>query len=235
MKTIALIPARGGSKGIPGKNIKSFCGLPLIYYSLCACIHSKVDEVFVATDSEEIKKEVELFKITHPGANLFIYNRKPENAQDESSTESLMLEFVEFKKGFYEDLNNFLLVQCTNPFLTARHIDEALKMFDSKKYDSILSCCKLNRFIWNQDKEGGVHSVNYLYYVRSRRQDFNSGTYIENGAFYINSFKNIKFYENRLSENIGIYEMPEYTSIELDSREDWIIAERIYQLYVEKK
>ena len=87
MSTIAFIPVRKGSKSIPLKNIKLFCGKPLVYWSLLALQNSKVDKIILATDSDEISQEVIKFNFS----KVFIYNRDKKNAQDNSSTESVML------------------------------------------------------------------------------------------------------------------------------------------------
>ena len=93
MSVIAFVPARGGSKSIPSKNIKSFCGKPLIFWCLQELQNSNVDEIIVATDSVEIKDVVNTFKFS----KVKVYDRKEENAKDNSSTESVMLEYINFK------------------------------------------------------------------------------------------------------------------------------------------
>ena len=92
---IAFIPARCGSKSIPLKNIKSFCNQPLIYWSLLSLQRSKViDKIVVATDCYEIKRKVKDFKFS----KVDIYDRNTENAKDSSSTESVMLEYIDAKE-----------------------------------------------------------------------------------------------------------------------------------------
>ena len=96
MKKIAFIPARGGSKSIPLKNIKLFCEKPLIYWNLLALQQSVINEIIVATDSQVIKDTVLAFGF----AKVKVYNRLGENAQDTSSTESVMLEYINNNNGF---------------------------------------------------------------------------------------------------------------------------------------
>ena len=111
MRKIAFVPARCGSKSIPFKNIKMFCGKPLIYWILNALEDSKtIDKTIVATDCKEIATIVESFKFK----KVSIYWRNPENAQDLSTTESVMLEYIQqsnLKKSDY-----FILTQSTSPF-----------------------------------------------------------------------------------------------------------------------
>ena len=214
MNILAFIPARGGSKSIPLKNIKMFCGKPLIYWNLLSLQKSSVDKIIVATDSNQIKNKVLSFSFS----KVEVYNRNDENATDESSTESVMLEYIESVN--LQDSDTFMLVQATSPFTQTNHFDEALELF--KSFDSVVSCSIIKRFFWN---ENGI-PFNYDIHKRKRRQDF-KGTLIENGAFYINSIKNIRQNKNRISGKIGIYRMPEYTSIELDEELDWITAEKV--------
>ena len=214
MSILAFIPARGGSKSIPLKNIKMFCGKPLIYWNLLSLQKSSVDKIIVASDSNQIKNIVLSFSFS----KVEVYDRNYENATDEANSESVMLEYIESVNML--DSDTFMLVQATSPFTQTNHFDEALELFES--FDSVVSCSITKRFFWN---ENGV-PLNYDINKRKRRQDF-KGTLIENGAFYINSIKNIRQNKNRISGNIGLYRMPEHTSIELDEELDWIIAEKI--------
>ena len=93
MSVIAFIPARGGSKSIPKKNIKSFCGKPLIFWNLQELQNSNVDQIIVATDCEKIKETVLSFDFS----KVKVYDRNIENAQDISSTESVMLLYIDFE------------------------------------------------------------------------------------------------------------------------------------------
>lgn len=219
---IAFIPARCGSKSIKLKNIKLFCNKPLIYWNIKALQESSmIDEIVVATDCEEIKKIVESFSLS----KVRVYQREKLNSKDESSTESVMIEFL--NKENYDDKDNFLLVQATSPLTETKDFEEALFKIKNEKTDSLLSCVRVKRFLWNDDKK----PINYEYKNRPRRQDF-KGVLIENGAFYINSVSNIIKFKNRLSGNISIYEMEEYKYIEIDEEDDWIIAEGLMKKYL---
>ncbi|MBQ7449029.1 MAG: acylneuraminate cytidylyltransferase family protein [Paludibacteraceae bacterium] len=214
---IAFIPVRGGSKSIPLKNIKPLCGKPLVCWNIEALEKCPlVDKIVVATDSEKIKEVVE----NRQYKKTVVYNRKAENATDTASTESVMIEYIQ-QAQLTENIT-FMLVQATSPLTQTQHFTQALTLYQSKKYDSILSCVRNKRFFWTENGQ----SINYDYKNRPRRQDF-KGLLMENGAFYINSVGNILLNNNRLSGNIGIYEMPEYTATEIDEPEDWIILENI--------
>ena len=220
-RVIAFVPVRGWSKSIPLKNIKQFCGHPLVYWSLLALENSKyVDEVYVSTDSDAIAEIVAQLHFN----KVKVYRRSEENAQDCSSTESAMLEFI--KKKSISDSSAFLLVQATSPFTGSEDIDSGIETFFKSHYDSVLSVVPFKRFIW---RNGGC-PVNYDYKNRPRRQDFEE-TYLENGAFYINTVSNIKRDENRLSGNVGYAIMPEYSAVEIDEESDWQIAELIMKSF----
>lgn len=215
---IAFVPVRGGSKSIPGKNIKSFCGRPLVYWVLNELNKSDIiDEVVLATDSLEIKKVVQGFNLS----KVVIYDRDKQNANDFATTESAVLEYINYQQNLNDD-DIFILAQATSPFTQSLDFEYALEEMKNTQSDSLLSCARTKRFFWN--KEGT--SINYDFNNRPRRQDF-EGELMENGAFYINKVGNIKKHKNRLSGNICIYEMPEYTSVEIDEIEDWVVAESI--------
>ena len=219
MSNIAFIPVRGGSKSIPLKNIKILAGKPLVYWTAKAANDSKcIDKVIIATDSEEIKNAVKHFDLN----KVEIYDRKSENAQDFSSTESVMLEYINAKNLDKEDL--FFLIQATSPLLKSKHIDNMYQKFRDDKAESSLSCVKTKRFFWSKDGK----SLNYDYKNRPRRQDF-EGLMMENGACYINSVGNILRDKNRLSGKISVFEMPEYTAVEIDEPDDFLLIEKLME------
>jgi len=222
---IAFIPARCGSKSIAFKNIREFCGKPLVYWNIEALENSKnIDKIFVATDCNEIKDAVNSFGFD----KVEVYDRESENANDTASTESVLLEFI--NKNSFDDNDLFFLVQATSPLTQTKNFDEALEKMKNDDADSLLTCIRTKRFIWNGDGT----TLNYDYKNRPRRQDFD-GLLMENGAFYINSIQNIKQYQNRLSGEIAIYEMEEYTAVEIDEEDDWIIAEKLMYKYILSK
>lgn len=224
-KIIAFIPVRGGSKSIPLKNIKSFCGKPLVCWnieSLERC--HEVDEIIVATDSDKIEKVV----VSRAYKKTKVYRRSAENACDTATTESVMIEYINYAHLLENDV--FMLVQATSPLTETHHFSEALFAYCKGEYDTMLSCVRNYRFFWSEDGK----SLNYDYRKRPRRQEFN-GMLMENGAFYISTVGRIMASENRLSGHIGIYEMPEYTATEIDEPDDWIILENLMRKHVLSK
>lgn len=213
----AFIPVRGGSKSIPLKNIRPFCGKPLVCWNieaLEAC--PQVDAVVVATDSDAIEKVV----LERGYAKTTVFRRGPENATDTASTESVMLEYLSAANLPGDSV--FMLVQATSPLTETVHFQEALALFATGRYDSLLSCVRVYRFFWD---ENGA-SVNYDYRNRPRRQEF-KGNLMENGAFYINTVSGVLQGGNRLGGRIGVYEMPAYTATEIDEPDDWTVLENL--------
>lgn len=219
---IAFIPVRGGSKSIPLKNIKSFCDKPLVCWNIEALEQCpEVDVIVVATDSDDIWNTVE----SRNYRKTTLYRRSAENACDTASTESVMLEYINYAH-LAED-NIFMLVQATSPLTETKHFTEALQMYAKGEHDSIITCVRNYRFFWNEDGT----SMNYDYMNRPRRQNF-KGMLMENGAFYINKVRNILGNRNRLGGKIGVYEMPEYTATEIDEPDDWIVLENLMKRHV---
>lgn len=214
---IAFIPVRGGSKGIPGKNIRNFCGQPLIYWVAKAASDSKkIDRVYVSTDSKEVKAVVEGFKLS----KVEVVGRSKAVSTDTASTEAVMVEFA--KKTNFE---NIVFIQATSPLLEACDLDKAVDKFEQGKFGSLLSLVKQKRFLWKINGKM-VKPMNYDYSKRPRRQDFD-GFFVENGAFYITSKERLMKYKCRLSGKIGFYEMKEDSYHEIDSLGDWIVAEKL--------
>lgn len=214
MKTVALIPLRGGSKSILRKNIKLLAGKPLCYWVCYAASQAKgIDTVYVSTDDAEIRDTV-----LSLGLGIKIIDRPAEFAQDTSSTESVMLHFMEEVPDF--DL--LITLQATSPLTTSEDIDNAINHFSKNNLDSLLTAVRTKRFFWT---EGGK-AINYDYLNRPRRQDFD-GFMMENGAFYITKKNILKDKKNRLGGKIGVFEMREETAIEIDEPLDWYILEKL--------
>lgn len=214
---IALIPVRGGSKSIPLKNVKEFCGFPLVYWTVKAAQDCKeIDKIYVTTDSEKIKEVVEGFQMS----KVQVVGRSPQSASDTASTESVMLEFA------HEYVfDNMVLIQATSPLLTSEDLDRGMKLFGQPDVDSVLSTVRQKRFCWKEEKEY-VTPINYDYNQRPRRQEF-EGYLVENGAFYIISKALLLESKCRLAGRIKAIEMPENTYYEIDEPGDWIVMEQL--------
>lgn len=214
---VAFIPVRGGSKSIPLKNIKDFCGKPLVYWGAKAANDCDyIDRVYISTDSKKIKDVANSMGLP----KVKVIDRNSHTATDTASTESAMLDFAckyEFK--------DIILIQATSPLLEKHDIDGACKKYIEGKYDSLLSVVRQKRFIWEKNNDE-VLPVNYQPYKRPRRQEMD-GYLVENGALYITSKEALQRTGCRISGKIGDYEMPAETYFEIDEPSDWLIMEKL--------
>lgn len=214
MNWVALMPLRGGSKSIPDKNIRPLAGRPLFAWSLGAALDSGCfDAVYVATDSESIRDSVEK---TFPDGVLFA-ERSPGSATDEASTEQVMLEF-QAQVAF----DVLALVQATSPLTRAQDFREAKARFLDEGLDSLLSAVPTGRFVWTADGE----ALNYDPARRPRRQDF-TGSFVENGAFYLTRAAVLRDARCRLGGRIGVHAMHADAIHEIDEPGDWAVVERL--------
>jgi len=217
MKSVAIIPLRKGSKGIPGKNKKKILGRPLYQWCLGEAIFSNLDEVYVFTDDEELISQINQEYKWTPKVKTIL--RSSESATDTASTEQAMIEFAETIKYNFDII---CLLQATSPLTDRIDINQTLEAVSDQEYDSALTVVETKRFIWSEQG----NSINYDYNHRPRRQDF-EGLCIENGAVYASSKDQFLKSKNRLGGNIGIIKMPEDTLTEIDELSDLLIIEKL--------
>ena len=211
MKIVSVILARGGSKGIPKKNIIPLKGKPLITYTLQSSIKSKVSETWVSTDCEEIKKVSKTFDVN-------IIDRPFEISGDKSKSEEALLDFAK-----QIDFDVVVFIQPTSPLLKSTDINEALEIMKNKKLDSIFSVYKEHWIPrWTLEEKPHNWDINN----RPMRQDIPE-QYVENGAFYITTKKSLLESKLRYSGNIGVYKMPMLRSFQIDTLEDLNLIEKI--------
>ncbi len=210
----AIILARGGSKGIPRKNIIDFCGKPLLAWSIEQCLTAQyVRDVWVSSDSDEI-----LDVATQYGAKTIL--RPIDISDDHATSESGWLHAIESieKKGTQIDI--IVAPQVTSPLRESSDIERAIKQFTEENLDSMFSCSIAeDLFYWEQRKDGSLSSINYDYLNRKRRQDI-SKQFIENGSFYLFTPEVLRKFNNRFGNNIGCFEMAFWKMFEIDSPED---------------
>lgn len=216
---VAIIPARGGSKGVPSKNIRPLHGNPLIAYSILDAQEAKlVDRVYITTDDSEIAQVSKEY-----GADII--NRPSEFATDTASSESALVHALQAieQAGIQPELIVFL--QCTSPLRTGLDIDHAIEKLRTENADSLLSVSPSHRFIW-EEVDGIAKSINYDYRNRKRRQDMNP-QYVENGSIYIFKPWVLKELDNRLGGKIALFPMSEAAAHEIDSIVDFKIVESL--------
>ena len=213
MKIVSLILARGGSKGIPEKNIINLKGYPLIKYVIDASLQSNVHETWVSTDSKKIK----LVAQSHGSQ---VIDRPSEFSTDISSSEDAILHFCTLVQ-----FDVLVFIQPTSPLLLSHDIDKGLSLlFNSdSNYDSIFSVYKEHWIPrWTLD----CKPKNWDLLHRPRRQDKNE-VYVENGALYISTKKQILNSKLRYSGNIGCVEMPLQRSFQVDTYEDLELIDKL--------
>jgi CMP-N,N'-diacetyllegionaminic acid synthase len=210
---IAIIPARGGSKGIPNKNIIDFCGKPLVAWTIEQCLSSRyITDVWVSSDNQEILNIAKKY-----GAKTI---KRPEDISgDLASSESTWRHAIEvIQKNSNVDL--VLAPQPTSPLREAKDIDNAIELFQKEKYDSLFSSCIVEDLLfWKEDERKQLQSVNYDYLNRKRRQDMKEQI-VENGSFYIFKPEIIQKYNNRFGGKIGHSRMDFWKMFEIDNLED---------------
>lgn len=192
MNIVALVPARGGSKGIPNKNLKKIGGIPLVARSvLAACGVTQIDKTYVSSDSNEILSVGAKY-----GASPVV--RPSTYAADQSSTEEVLLHFLDVMEhqGALPDILVYL--QCTSPFTTSDDVSKVLaSLLQTPGIDCAFSAIEDHAFLWEIDSAGIGVGVNHdAYSQRKRRQDLGK-TYKENGAVYAVRVKALRETRNR--------------------------------------
>lgn len=216
MYNVAFIPVRAGSKSIKNKNITLVSNKPLIYWTVSVANNSNLDKVFVSTDSDEIKSVVESFGLER----VEVIGRSKESSSDNATSETALIEFAQN----YE-FDNVVFMQATSPLTQTSDINGALKKFLNSDKKSLISTIKRHQFLW--DTKGTP--MNYDPNKRPRRQEWD-GYYIENGAFYISSRKEILKTGCRITTPVDFWEMSEQNIFEIDEPKDIEIIEKLFPL-----
>lgn len=219
-----LIPARGGSKGIPRKNIKFLGDKPLIYYSIEVARELTDDaHICVSTDDEEIIRIVNAIKLQVP------FVRPSELAQDHTPTSEVILHALDFYQQQGREYELIVLLQPTSPFRKSEHICAALNLF-SFDIDMVVSVCetKSNPYyvLYEENAEGFLVKSKQGNFTR--RQDCPK-VYQLNGSIYIINVKSLRQKPLQQFEKIIKYEMEHKYSIDLDDELDWAFAEFLLQ------
>ena len=215
---IVIIPARGGSKGIPKKNIINFLGKPLIEHSISYAKKSKlISDIYVSTDCSKIAK-IALKN------DVNVIDRPKSISGDTASTESALIHTL---KNITNKPDVIILLQPTSPLRPENSLDEAIYDFLSNNYDSLLSISPTHRFLWKIDNKKAIPK--YDFNNRPRRQDMKAENinYIENGSLYISTYDNLINNNNRLGGNIGYVIFDEKYSYEIDSMIDLQFLENL--------
>ena len=221
MKTLIVIPARGGSKRIPRKNVRIMCGKPLIAYSIenakALADEMKLDvDVAVSTDDEELGGIVEK-------RGVEVISRPAELATDKVTLDPVIFHAV----GYMESKKNkrydtVITMQATSPTLKMTTIRDAIKYFEEHDYDTVLSATNKPHLSWGLDASG--------HYVKNYEKRLNSQelppNYIETGGFLITRRQCVSEH-SRIGEKVSIFEIAEDEAVDIDTYSDWVLCENI--------
>lgn len=207
---LCVLPARGGSKGVPRKNMRELAGQPLIAWALSAALGARDVHVLVSTDDPEIAAFA-----TSLGAG--VHRRSPETSGDSSTTESVLQEVltVEGVRRF----RGLALIQPTSPLLEPRDVDRAVALWLTAPTQSVVSVARRHHFRWSADGT----PLNYSPANRPRRQDWEGELY-ETGALYLTSVSNFIRHGHRCPPPVRLLELAPDKAIEIDTDSDLVVA-----------
>ncbi|CAH0994323.1 CMP-N,N'-diacetyllegionaminic acid synthase [Emticicia aquatica] len=222
---LAIIPARGGSKRIPRKNIKDFLGKPIIAYSIEAAIESGLfDEVMVSTDDEEIAKIAQIYGAKVP------FKRSSENANDFATTVDVLVEVLDNYKNLNRTFETACCIYPTAPFVSSELLQKSFQKLNNENFDSVYPVQKFSfppqrSVVFENDKLRWQNAEN----AQVRSQDL-TPLYHDAGQFYF--FKTEKLLKNRsiLTNNTGGIIISEMDAHDIDNEEDWQVAAFKYSL-----
>lgn len=231
MSRVAIITARGGSKRIPRKNIKEFCGKPILAYSIEAALESKLfDEVMVSTEDNEIAEVAKKYGASVP------FMRSERTANDFATTEDVLLEVLDEYNKRGKDFSEVCCIYPTAPFVTAEKIIIATEMLESN--DSADSVMPVVQFSFPPQRglivKGDYISYKYPENAIKRSQDLEP-IYHDCGQFYFCKTASLKKYHDVVGEKTLPLVVSELEVQDIDNLSDWVIAELKYKTMMEKK
>ena len=222
MRVLAIIPARGGSKGVPRKNVRDLAGKPLIVWTIEAAQRAQsIERVVVSTDDDEIARVAE-------DAGAEVIRRPLELAQDATPTEPALLhtlDDLEAREGYVPDAVS--LLQCTSPLRGADLIDRCVALFQETGCDAVMTVTPMQH--WNLAGgigEEGRFRPEYDYARRPLSQHI-PAKFRENGAVYVTRLQALRQYQNRLGGDVRVLPLDPVRSIDIDGEEDFLLAEEV--------
>ena len=227
---IAIIPARGGSKGLPGKNIKEMCDKPLIAYTIEAALKSKsIDHVILSTDDEEIAAVAKKYGAEVP------FMRPAELASDTAiAGDNYIYTIVRLEKEWNTKIDSFVVLQPTSPLRIAEDIDGAVELFNARNADSVVTYVKeAHPIFWHKKIDENNKLEDIFEGTIANRQELPI-TYYPNGAVYVFSTEMIR-QKKYYTDKSYAYIMPRERSIDIDFIDDFKYAEFLMSNSKDKK
>ncbi len=219
---VAIIPARGGSKGVPKKNIKDLNGKPLIAYSIEQALNTQtIDRVIVSTDCDDIA-------LISRQYGAMVIRRPEEISGDFASSEDALIHVVKKLNEQNIDTSHVVFLQCTSPIRHKYDIQNCLELVLSQGFDSALSVVENHKFLWRTNNENLAVPVNYDPRNRKMRQEIKE--YQENGSIYVMKTNDLLVNQCRLNGSVGVHVMNEITGYEIDTPADFVILEKLMSL-----
>ena len=219
-QVLAIIPARGGSKGLPGKNLLEISGKPLIVWSIEQALKcAKITDTVVSTDSEQIAE------VARAAGALVPFIRPDSLAADDTPTEPVMRHALDHMEGIGRNYDAVMLLQPTSPLRLHGTLDKAAAQFEKEICESLCGVVESHAFFWSKNPV----EANYDPANRPRRQDLSEQArrYRETGSVYITSRDAFATYENRLAGTVTLFEMEQCEGLEIDSRTDFLMVEAL--------
>jgi YrbI family 3-deoxy-D-manno-octulosonate 8-phosphate phosphatase len=216
-EVVAIIPARGGSKGVPRKNLQRVGGIPLIARAVDAALRCPaIDRVVVTTDDDEIAAVAAEW-----GAE--IVQRPIALAGDEASSESALVHALDELERRHVDVSVVVFLQATSPFIDVPALDAAVHLVRSRRRDSVFSAVETYGFLWEKGAGDAAEPVNHDIDVRPRRQD-RTPHHLETGGFYVMRAAGFRAAGHRFFGSVGIAEVAPRTAIEIDTTDELELA-----------
>lgn len=221
MRVVAIIPARGGSKGVPGKNLRRVGGAPLVVRAIQAAAGSRsVDDVVVTTDADGIAETA-----ARHGATVI--RRPAELAGDTASSESALLHVLDtLRSERGEDPQVVAFLQCTSPFTRSDDVEAVLAPVLAGEADAAFTAQAFHGFVWRRDGSGRADGVNHDWRSRPRRQD-RPAEYLETGAVYAFAVEGFRAAGHRFFGRVVPVEVPAERALEVDTEADLRLAEAL--------
>ena len=223
---LVIIPARGGSKGLPGKNIKELCGKPLVAWSIEAGLKSKyVDEVMTSTDDEKIAEISKKYGASVP------FLRPSELASDTATTFDTVKHTIDYYKNeLKKEFDYIVLLEPTSPLREVFDIDMAIEILLESRADSIVGICKTESqnpaFLVSKNENGLISGYENKDMVVLRRQEIKDVYFFE-GTIYVSKTDVLLDKKTFYHDNTIGYEVPKYKALEIDDIIDFVMVEAI--------
>jgi N-acylneuraminate cytidylyltransferase len=219
MKVVAVIPARGGSKGVPAKNVRRVGGVPLVARAVASArTATLIDDVFVSTEDEQIA-------LTAVDAGARIIERPLDIAGDTASSESALIHALDQIDASGEGADILVFIQSTSPFIEPADLDAAIQRVLDGESDVVFAAARTHGFLW-RETENGAAGINHDERFRLRRQD-SEPQFLETGAFYVMRVDGFRAAGHRFFGRVGIAVVPELTAIDVDTTDDLEVARRL--------